>query len=147
MVAPENFIEAASRLRRVLDWHGDSMMEAAMADLYRNGTIARQIRRSLELYRARSNHFCDELRKALGDYVTFSDPEGGMAVWAKFNEVDLGVLSEPAGRRGLTVGNGALFNTGRTNYNSTRLGFSSQDIEEEERALGILRYSVIGLRK
>jgi len=142
MVAPQNFIEAASHLRRGIDWQGDSMMEVAIAELYKNGTIARHIKKSVKLYRERRDNFCSQLRDKIGRYVSFKVPNGGMAVWAAFNDVDLKEISIVAAKKGLAMGDGTLFNTGTKNYNSTRLGFASLSLGEQEKALDILKESI-----
>ena len=40
IVAPEDFINAAAYRRRWIDRQGDNLMEVALAELYRNGTMA-----------------------------------------------------------------------------------------------------------
>jgi GntR family transcriptional regulator / MocR family aminotransferase len=139
MVAPENFIDAASQLRRGIDWQGDSMMEVAIAELYKNGAITRHIKKSVKLYRERRDSLCAELKDKLGRYVSFKVPDGGMAVWAEFNGVDLKQVAAKAAKNGLTMGDGTLFNTGAKNYNSTRLGFASLNFKEQEKAVEILK--------
>ncbi|HEU4470099.1 MAG TPA: PLP-dependent aminotransferase family protein, partial [Flavisolibacter sp.] len=58
MVAPGDVIRLAARLRRTLDRQGDSMMEAAIAELYSNGTIGRHIKKAVKTYHERRDHFC-----------------------------------------------------------------------------------------
>ena len=84
MVAPRNVIQAASRLRRMLDWQGDSMMEVAIAELYRNGTMVRHIRKVVSIYRERRDNFCGLLKSLAGNHVSFRVPDGGLSVWTRF---------------------------------------------------------------
>ncbi len=142
IIAPENFISAISHIRRVVDWQGDSMMEVAIAELYRNGTIERHIKKAVKLYRERRDHFCKLLKDQLGDQVTFKIPDGGMSVWTKFNKSDLKKISQKAAGKGLSVGDGSLFNTSDKNYNSARLGFASLNFQEMEKAINILKTSI-----
>jgi len=58
MVAPEHFIRHAVWLRKALDTQGDSLMENAIAGLYKDGTIASHIKRSVKLYKERRDHLC-----------------------------------------------------------------------------------------
>ena len=139
MVGPVDFITAAAKIRRVMDWQGDSLMEAAIADLYRDGTIVRHIKKALKIYRARRDHFCDLLKNELGNVVDFTVPEGGMSVWTKFVGMDLGEISRKAYDKGLVIGDGTVYNTGEVYYNAARLGFSSLDFSEQEQAIGILK--------
>lgn len=138
MAGPGNFIRSVSRLRRVIDMQGDNLLEAAIAELYKDGTIARHIRKSVKLYHQRRDHFCDLMKSELGDRVTFRIPDGGMSVWTHFRDIDLKKLSYNAFKRGLAIGDGKEFNTGNVNYNSLRMGFASLNIAEQEKAIGIL---------
>lgn len=139
VVAPENFIQSISRLRRLIDWQGDSMAEVALAELYRNGTIGRHIKKVVKLYHARRDHFCSLMADQLGDRVSFKIPDGGMSVWTTFPGVDLEGLAERAARKGLVMSDGKIYNTHTTDYNATRLGFASLNLKELERAVDILR--------
>ncbi len=142
MVAAENFIQAVSHLRRSIDWQGDSMMEVAIAELYRNGTMGRHIKRSVKLYHERRDYFCSRIRDRIGKHISFKVPDGGMSVWAKFIGVDLKVISERASRKGLTMSDGTLYNTATRNYNATRLGFASLNLKEQDKAIEILKSSI-----
>lgn len=138
IVAPENFIKAAANLRRAVDWQGDSMLEVAIAELYRNGTIGRHIKKVVKIYRDRRDHFCQLLQDNLGDRITFKIPDGGMSVWTKFNDIDLKRLSTEAARKGLMMSDGSLYNSLSSNHNASRLGFASLNFKEQDKAIEIL---------
>jgi GntR family transcriptional regulator/MocR family aminotransferase len=138
MAAPENFIHAASLLRRGMDCQGDSLLEISIAALYNNGTMNRHIKKVVKLYHARRDHFCNLLQEQLPDVVSFQVPQGGMSVWAKFKGVELSKISERAFRRGLVVSNGALYNSPAKNYNAARMGFASLTEKEQDKAIAIL---------
>ncbi|QDK78368.1 PLP-dependent aminotransferase family protein [Spirosoma sp. KCTC 42546] len=138
IVAPENFVRAVANLRMAIDRQGDSMMEIAIAELYRNGTIGRHIRKVVNLYRERRDHFCALLTDRLGERVSFKIPDGGMAIWTKFTDSDLRQVSVKAYQKGLIMSDGQRYNTGQTNYNSARLGFASLTLSEQGKAMDIL---------
>lgn len=138
IVAPENFIQAVANLRMAIDRQGDSMMEIAIAELYRNGTISRHIRKVVNLYRERRDHFCALMTDQLGDRVSFKIPDGGMAVWTKFTDSDLQQVSAKAATKGLIMSDGQRYNTGLINYNAARLGFASLNLAEQDRAIEIM---------
>ncbi len=145
VVAPENFINAAANMRRGIDWQGDSMMEVAIGQLYKDGTIERHIHRSVKLYHGRRDHFCSQLREKIGDYVSFKIPDGGMSVWTQFHGVDLKAVAEKAADLGLSMSNGSLYNSAVKNYNAARLGFASLNFQEQERAIDILRKAILSV--
>ena len=138
MAGPENFIQLAAKRRSIIDLKGDSFLELALARMIRSGAISRHINKSVRVYHQRRDHFCD-LLDGLGGRVEFVRPEGGMAVWTRWPGVDLAALSEMAAGLGLDISDGAFYNPPGRNYFGLRLGFASLDLEEQTRAIGILR--------
>lgn len=136
LVAPKDFIAEATAVRRSIDFQGDSLLEVAIAELYRSGIIASHIRKTIKIYRERRDHFCGLLTEKLGSRVSFSVPEGGMAVWTKFIGVDLKQLSQRVAKHNVTMSDGALYNTYK--HNASRLGFSSLNHKEQVRVVDIL---------
>ncbi|HXR81941.1 MAG TPA: PLP-dependent aminotransferase family protein, partial [Saprospiraceae bacterium] len=137
IVAPEDFINAAAYRRRWIDRQGDNLMEVALAELYRNGTMSSHIRKVLKIYRERRDHFCALLQDKLGNRITFKVPDGGMSVWTTFIHGDLKQVAARADKKGLTMSDGRFYNLFK-NYNATRLGFASLNLKEQEKAIEIL---------
>jgi GntR family transcriptional regulator/MocR family aminotransferase len=142
MVAPQRFIRSATSLRKAIDTQGDSLIENAIADLYKDGTIGRHIKKSVKLYKERRDHFCDLVQRELRNRVSFKVPEGGMAVWADFQDNDLPTVVQRAYRNGLIMSDGTDYDTGKLKYNSKGMGFASLDFREQERAVAILKKSI-----
>lgn len=138
MVAPENFINAAAYRRRWVDRQGNTLEEVALAELYRNGTMDRHIRKVVKIYHERRDHFCALLNDKLGDRISFKIPDGGMSVWTTFPGIDIKQLSAKAAQKGLTMSDGNLYNL-NANYSATRLGFASLNLKEQEKAVEILK--------
>jgi len=137
IAAPENFINAAAYRRRWIDRQGDNLVEVALAELYRNGTMSSHIRKVVKIYHERRDHFCALLKDKLGNRITFKVPDGGMSVWTTFVDTDLKQVAAKAEKRGLTMSDGRLYNLVK-NYNATRLGFASLNLNEQEKAIDIL---------
>jgi GntR family transcriptional regulator/MocR family aminotransferase len=142
VIAPENFIVAVSNLRRAVDWQGDNLMEVAIAELYKNGTIERHIKKAVKLYGERRDYFCKKLQEKIGNKISFKIPDGGMSVWARFNNVDLKSVAERALKLDLIMNDGRDYNTSGINYNSARLGFASLNFNEQDRVVEILKKSI-----
>ena len=139
LVGPEDLIQELSRLRRIIDRQGDTVLENAIAELLQNGIIQRHLRKSLRLYRQRKVAFC-ELLDDLNSYIRYQTPEGGMAVWAKFDPaIDLPALAAAALKKDLYFSNGTVHNSPNRVLNCTRLGFASSSPEELEQAMDIMR--------
>lgn len=146
LVAPEEIIEHLSYFRRIIDRQGDLILENALAELLQEGIIQKHLRKSLREYRGRRDVFCELLTKNLKNEVNFQIPEGGMAVWTKFDEsIDLVRTAEKALKNGLYFSNGLQHNLPDTHINSTRLGFASSTVEELEKCVRILTDSLVKL--
>ena len=139
IAAPEDFIRTATYLRKTIDTQGDSLMENAIAEMYKDGSIARHIKKSVKLYKERRDHLCYLLQHELGKYTSFNIPDGGMSVWTKFIHADLSAVSEKAFRKGLIIRNGKDYDTPKIKYNAVRLGFASLNFREQEKAVSILK--------
>lgn len=139
VVAPESFIKTATYLRKSIDTQGDSLMENAIAAMFKDGTLARHRKKSVKLYRERRDYFCKLLESELGEHISFKIPEGGMSVWVNFLQADLSVVSRKAAREGLIMNDGRNYNTVKGNHNSVRLGFASLNLREQEKAVAILK--------
>lgn len=139
VVAPKEFIRIATYFRKNVDTQGDSLMENAIAELYKDGTIARHIKKSVKLYKDRRDHFCDLLQKELGDRILFRIPDGGMSVWTKFLKDDLTKVSRQAFDRGLIIRDGTDYDMDKQKFNSVRLGFASLNNKEQVQAVKILK--------
>lgn len=139
MVAPESFIHAATGLRKLIDTQGDSLVENAIAELYKDGTMARHIKKSVNIYRERRDHFCDLLQSELGKYLSFDIPAGGMSVWTKFQKSDLAIVAARASKKRLIIRDGRDYDEGKIKYNAVRLGFASLNFNEQLKAIEILK--------
>jgi GntR family transcriptional regulator/MocR family aminotransferase len=143
IVAPKDFIQTATYFRKTVDTQGDSLMENAIAELYKDGTIARHIKKSVKLYKERRDHFCELLQKELGDRISFKIPDGGMSVWTNFLKDDLVRVSHKAFEHGLVIRDGTDYDMGKQKFNSVRLGFASLNFKEQMQAVRILK-EVVG---
>jgi GntR family transcriptional regulator / MocR family aminotransferase len=142
IVAPEEFISRATWLRKFIDTQGDSLIENAVAELYKEGTIARHIKKLVKLYRDRRDHFCDLLQHELEGYISFKIPDGGMSVWTTFLTAQLPAIAASAFKKGLIIGDGTDYDTNKIKYNSVGLGFAALNFNEQIKALEILKESI-----
>jgi GntR family transcriptional regulator/MocR family aminotransferase len=140
MTGPSAFIKAASALRELIDKQGDTLLEEAFAVMYDNGEMDRHFRKTIKIYKQRRNFFCQLLRSDFSDEITFGVPEGGLAVWATFDErIDLIKMSEEASKKGLHIDNGNFYKNESFSVNAMRMGFASIQENEMLEALGILK--------
>lgn len=92
IVARPEIIERAARVRGYVDRAGDHVVERAVAELIEDDVIGRHVRRVRREYHARRDALVSELSTRLGGALSFRQPTGGMALWAKI--IARGVSSE-----------------------------------------------------
>jgi len=140
LIAPPDIIRKTAGHKRLLDIRGDLLLEAALAALFRDGTIQRHIRKGVKLYQERRDLFCRLMEDRLGGAVQFRVPDGGMAIWATFGpKHDLRNVSAGAAALGLGMNDGRFYDTSSVAYNSLRMGFASLDERQMSAVTQILQ--------
>lgn len=136
IVASPAIIDELAKYRRIIDRQGDTILELSLADMLADGTLKRYTTKALKTYKERRDITCDLLKKTLGDAITFAIPDGGMAIWARFDKrIPLMDLSERVHKKGLYLSNGSAYK----GLNACRMGFASMNLKEIEEAIGILK--------
>ena len=136
IVAKQEIIDELAKYRRIMDRQGDTILELSLADMLENGTLKRYTTKALKTYRERRDFACDLLKSELRNTIDFKIPDGGMAIWAKFDKsISLMKLSEKVSKKGLYLSNGSAYE----GLNACRMGFSSMNLKEMEEAVGILK--------
>ena len=141
IVAKQEIIEELAKYRRIMDRQGDTILELVLADMLADGTLKRHTAKSLKIYRERRDFTCNLLKTHLNDVIEFKIPDGGMAIWTKFDKrFPLSELSKKVEKKGLYLSDGEVYK----DLNACRMGFASMNLKEIEEAMGILK-SVIHL--
>lgn len=140
VVAPEDLIDEMSKLRRFVDRQGDVLLERTIAMMLEEGEVRRHMRKALKTYHQRRDFFCDLLQTELGDFVEFKKPDGGLAVWTKFDKkIDMTKLSEAAAAKNLYIADSKRYDPIGKELNFTRLGFASMNEQEMKVGVKILK--------
>lgn len=130
MIATENFIRQASRLKQLIEIRGDVMFEESVAHLFHTGEMQRHLRKSVKLYKERRDLFCDLLSSSIGDISKFDKPAGGMAVWTMLEpDYSIAGLAERLTKKGIYMNEGSLYPY-KPEINGIRLGFASLNEKE-----------------
>lgn len=139
LVASQEIIARATEYKSLIEMRGDLLLHEALAALYESGVMQRHIRKSVKLYHERRDIFCKLLRLRLKGKVYFDKPQGGMAIWVRFNKkYSLRKIASLAAAKGLWMKDGSFYNTSNVNYNALRMGFASMDKSEMTRTIEIL---------
>jgi GntR family transcriptional regulator / MocR family aminotransferase len=135
IIARQEIIEELAKYRRIIDRQGDTILELVLADMLADGTLKRYTTKSLKTYRERRDFTCELLKNELGDVIDFKIPDGGMAIWAKFDkQISLSELSKKVASKGLYLSDGSAYE----DLNACRMGFASMNLKEIEEAVGVL---------
>jgi len=140
MIAASDFLQAAARMRTLIDLRGDFIMEETISGMIANGDLARHIQKTNKLYSQRCDFLSDQVSKELGDMIDFTKPTGGMALWLKFKpEYDLSKIIKKANLKGLAI-LGSTYCTGKdAHFNAFRFGFASLNEQELAEAVSIIK--------
>ncbi|SHL43835.1 GntR family transcriptional regulator / MocR family aminotransferase [Chitinophaga jiangningensis] len=143
MIAPEKFMQQAAALRRLMDLGGDNLVEEALANMLKDGTIGRHLKKANKVYRERRDIAGDLLQKQLGDYVSFQLPQGGMAIWLQVDpKLKIQRLVEEVAGMGLTLNYSYQYYYGTKPGNAIRFGFAALNQRELGQAVTIIRKGI-----
>jgi len=123
-------INKVGRLRKIIDVQGDSIMEQAVLQLIKDGTIKRHIKKATNYYKTKRDITEALLKKHLGNKVSYSSPEGGLAYWiVPKKQVDWALISEKLNMKGFSMISPESYSFDKV-INGMRLGYASLSDQE-----------------
>lgn len=141
VVAPEPFVEALAGHRSFVDACGDHVVEAAVAQLLNDGEVLRHINRLRRTYLKRRDAMVETLQSQLRGVIRFSQPSGGMAIWAEATpEIDVDAWAASAVSHGVAFHTGRRYTFDETPAPYVRLSFASlseQHLQEAVRRMAL----------
>jgi GntR family transcriptional regulator/MocR family aminotransferase len=136
VAAPTAVIDRMAAEITMVDRQGDPTIEVAVAELIELGELHRHTRKVLQRYRERRTLLAELLADAFDERVTFTLPDGGLAVWLRFDpSVDLERLAVLARIQRVQVMPSAAFSINDKPVHGLRLGFASLNEAELPRAV------------
>jgi GntR family transcriptional regulator/MocR family aminotransferase len=131
VVAPKPLLERLAAHRVFVDRQGDRGIELAVAQLLEDGTVQRCARRARRIYLARRDLLAEQLRRRLGERLSFNVPSGSMAIWARVApEIDCDRWAERALERKVAIRTARHFAFDGRSRPFVRIGFAA--LEERE---------------
>jgi len=147
IAAPTAFIDRAAAEIMMIDRQGDPASETAVAELIATGEVHRHTRKVMRVYAERRALIADLLRDRFDGRIEFDLPDGGLAVWVRFEAgIDVARLAELARRERLQFLPGGAFSLTAQPVQGARLGFASLDVGELRRAVDRLWAALESLR-
>ena len=123
--APAALISELGRYRTIVDRQGSRAEELAVAELIEEGVLERHARKMRRAYHARRDALVDALERRLGDRLAYRVPNGGMALWARAEGVDVDAWASRAECEGVLVQTARRFTFDRRPRPFLRLGFAA----------------------
>lgn len=120
-----DLIQRVGSLRKIIDVQGDSIMEQAVLQLIKDGTIKRHIKKSTNHYKAKRDLTTKLLKKYLNGKVTYTIPEGGLAFWiVPSKQINCVQISNELGNKGIKIITPDTYSFNES-INGIRLGYGS----------------------
>ena len=136
IVAPAPMFERLAALRAASDTRGDAAVECAIAELFEDGELLRHVRRMRRIYATRRDALVASLSQRLGNALSFSVPDGGMALWARADDgIDVAAWSRAAESEGVKFHGARPYDFHQREQPFMRLGFSYHDENELDEAV------------
>ncbi|MGY2275470.1 MULTISPECIES: MocR-like pyridoxine biosynthesis transcription factor PdxR [Pseudomonas] len=131
VVAPAQVVEALHSNAALMLGDADAVAQKMLANLINDGELKKHLRRVSKEYRARRETLQGCLHAAFGERIQVREPEGGLALWVRFDDaIDVDKMVNAALDHGLVVRSGRQFSPMNQAENALRLGFASLDQNE-----------------
>ncbi len=134
----DSLITKVAELRKMIDVQGDNIMEQAVLQLIKDGTIKRHIKKATAHYKNKRDNTATLLQKYMQGKSSFTVPDGGLAFWiVPKKKQDWSLLSKKMQERGIEITTPENYSFKET-VNGIRLGYGSlseKDLEEGIAAL------------
>jgi GntR family transcriptional regulator/MocR family aminotransferase len=131
VVAPAQVVEALHSNAAPMLGDADAVAQKMLANLINDGELKKHLRRVSKEYRARRETLQGCLHAAFGERIQVREPEGGLALWVRFDDaIDVDKMVNAALDHGLVVRSGRQFSPMDQAENALRLGFASLDQNE-----------------
>ena len=138
VVASREIIKHFSNEIMMIDRQGNAMTELAVAELLHTGEINRHTLKISKIYEERRAYIAKLIRSELNEYVDFTMPDGGLALWLTVNKnVNMQTLQNDTELEKVRVITGATYSLAGEQISAIRLGFAK--LNNDETQLGIKR--------
>jgi DNA-binding transcriptional MocR family regulator len=148
LLAPERHRSRVEYLKYAGSLSASPLAQHALAELYANRGIARNLRRIRDRYAERTARAAEHLLAALPDGTVVSDPEGGFVLWVQLPaDIDALTLYRAASEEGFVIAPGTVFSASGRYANCLRLNVAIERDADLDRAivrLGVLAERVRG---
>lgn len=131
--APE--VKAMAKHHQLIEWPGNLFQEASLEELFRDGEIARHLRRIRKIADERRATMVDRIQLHLGGFADVEDPREGLALWVRIRRPErLDAWVDRCAARGVVFYPGRLYEFNREPLPFICIGFAAHTLEEQNEA-------------
>ncbi len=139
IVGPTELLEQIFVCKQCLDLCPPVFDQYMAAEFLSSGALDRNLQKSIEEYRRRRDKMLSLLEKYMPEGVKWTNPEGGLFIWATLPEqIDTVALYDKALAAGVAYVAGSFFFVDGSHRNTMRLNFSFVKEEKMEPGIKIL---------
>ena len=143
MIAPPELLAKATMCKQFSDAHTSTFAQATAAHYLKAGRMPATLAHVREVYAQRAQTMCETLRAELGDGIEFTQPGGGLFVWARLTGArgqmqDAAELAKRAIDKGVAFVPGAPFYATNPDPATLRLSFATADVDKIKEGLARL---------
>jgi 2-aminoadipate transaminase len=133
MIAPEDLLSKATLCKQFSDAHTSTFAQATAAQYLKSGRMPATLERVRAVYAKRAQVMGDALRRELGDAIDFSQPQGGLFIWARLTGTggkltDSSAFAKRAIGEGVAFVPGAPFFAANPDHTTLRFSFATADL-------------------
>lgn len=144
MAAPADLLAKATMCKQFSDAHTSTFAQATAAHYLKAGRMPATLAKVRQTYAQRARTMGDALRRELGDAIDFTQPQGGLFVWARLTGAggkvaDGDAFARQAIAQGVAFVPGAPFYAVNPDRATLRLSFATADVAKIEEGVGRLR--------
>ncbi|MCT2563817.1 MocR-like pyridoxine biosynthesis transcription factor PdxR [Chryseobacterium herbae] len=133
-----NLIKKIGDLRKIIDVQGDVIMEQAVLQLIKEGTVKKHIKKATIHYKNKRDLVYSLLEKHLKDVADFTLPEGGLAFWIVPKEnLDWDAVTASLLEKSINIIHPKQYSSDRI-INGFRLSYGSLSEEQLEDSIKII---------
>jgi 2-aminoadipate transaminase len=143
MIAPAELLAKATMCKQFSDAHTSTFAQATAAQYLKAGRMPATLANVRKVYAERARTMSDALRRELGDAISFTQPGGGLFVWARLtgqggSVADGNAFAKRAIEKGVAFVPGAPFYCSQPDIATLRLSFATADLSKIEEGIGRL---------
>lgn len=125
MVVPDAYYSHMTIAKQSIDLHSCTLSQRIIERYLASGRLGERLPILRQAYGVRCDALCSSLKRHLGDAIQFNRPDGGMFLWARFQEdVDASAVLKRAIEAGVVFVPGAAFFADEPQRNTLRLSYS-----------------------